>query len=390
MATPGMASSSLRDIFVNAEGVAFGMLAPGGLFRAEHGDVIDRLEARQVVVGEHHAARLERADRGGDVLDLEAQRRVRGLGAARFREERDLGAAAAVYEFAARLGADGFEPELLAVEAPGAFDIDDRKHATDLRAFQHVAARGGCVHVVSLRVFEPGGEYLRSGQARPILGPKGTSAPYVFPRSRSSLRGVHGRRAHRRAGLEAAERHRGRSLESGELRQLGSRQAAAPGRFRSDHAQHLRPRARAPYGVQHSQSRLLRRRTGLVRRAFPRAPAGALPLEDAGRYHAPNQRLPHEFAVPANSALRRLLPLRRHRSRDGAAAVRGPALSRELRVQPQAPRFRRSRARRARPVAAAARRAVRTGAVAGAYALAADAARFARDPGWLERDRAGR
>src|SRR5206468_11641252 len=52
--------------------------------------------------------------------------------------------AAAVYEFAARLGADGFEPELLAVEAPGALDIDDRKHATDLRAFQHVAAGCGC------------------------------------------------------------------------------------------------------------------------------------------------------------------------------------------------------------------------------------------------------
>src|SRR6266853_1723361 len=110
----------LSDIFVNAERVAFGVLEPCGLFRAEHGDVIDGLESRQIVVGEHHAARLERADRGGDVFDLEAQGRMRGLGAARFREERDLGSAAAVYEFAARLGADGFEPELLAVEAPGA------------------------------------------------------------------------------------------------------------------------------------------------------------------------------------------------------------------------------------------------------------------------------
>src|SRR5882762_11915948 len=112
-----MVSSLLGDIFVNAEGVAFRVLEPRGLFRAEHGDVIDGLEARQVVVGEHHAARFERADRGGDVLDLEAQGRVRGLGPAGFREERDLGAAAAVYELAARLGADGVEPELLAVEA---------------------------------------------------------------------------------------------------------------------------------------------------------------------------------------------------------------------------------------------------------------------------------
>src|SRR6266853_428163 len=172
MATRDMARALLSDIFVNAEGVAFRVLEPCGPFRAEHGDVIDGLESRQIVVGEHHAARLERADRGGDVFDLEAQGRVRGLGAARFREERDLGSAAAVYEFAARLGADGFEPELLAVEAPGALDIDDRKHATDLRAFQHVAAWGGCIHVVSLRVLEPAAEYLRSGQARPILRPK--------------------------------------------------------------------------------------------------------------------------------------------------------------------------------------------------------------------------
>src|SRR5260221_5324890 len=170
----------LSDIFVDAERVPFGVLEPRGLFRAEHGDVIDGLEAWQIVVGEHHAARLERADRGGDVHDLEAQGRVRGLGAARFREERDLGSAAAIYEFAARLGADGFEPELLAVEAPGALDIDDRKHATDLRALEHVAAWCGCVHVVSLRVLEPAGKYLRSGQARPILGPKARARHTCF------------------------------------------------------------------------------------------------------------------------------------------------------------------------------------------------------------------
>src|SRR5258705_5899738 len=232
----------LSDIFVNAERVAFRVLEPRGLFRAEYGDVIDGLESRQIVVGEHHAARLERADRGGDVHDLEAQGRVRGLGAARFREERYLGSSAAIYEFAARLGADGFEPELLAVEAPGALDIDDRKHATDLRALEHVAAWCGCVHVVSLRVSEPAREIFTVRAGAAYTRPEGTSAPYVFPRSRSNLRGVHGRRAYRRAGLEAAERHRGRSLESGELRQLGSRQAAAPRRFRSDHAQHLRDR----------------------------------------------------------------------------------------------------------------------------------------------------
>src|SRR5436309_9050202 len=143
--------SVLGDIFVQAEDVAFRVLEPRGLFRAEHSDVIDRLEARQVVVGEHDTARLERADRGDDVLDLEAQGRMRGLGAAGFREERDLGSAAAVYELAALFGADRFQPELLAVEAAGALQIDDREHAADLRAFQNVAAWCGCVHVVSLR-----------------------------------------------------------------------------------------------------------------------------------------------------------------------------------------------------------------------------------------------
>src|SRR5438105_7553841 len=116
----------LNDVFVQTEDVAFGVLEPRGLFGAEHGDVIDCLEAWQVVVGEYDTARLERADRGDDVLDLEAQRRVRGLGAAGFWEERDLGSAAAVYELAALLGADRFQPELLAVEAACALQIDDR------------------------------------------------------------------------------------------------------------------------------------------------------------------------------------------------------------------------------------------------------------------------
>src|SRR6266480_6982677 len=105
-----MAPAPLGDIFVQTKDVAFGVLEPRGLFRSEHGDVIDCLEARQVVVGEHDAARLERADRGGDVLDLEAERRMRGLGAAGLREEGDLGSIAAVYELAAQLGAYGFQP----------------------------------------------------------------------------------------------------------------------------------------------------------------------------------------------------------------------------------------------------------------------------------------
>src|SRR5207245_3909720 len=45
--------SVLGDIFVQAEDVAFRVLKPRSLFRAEHGHVIDCLEARQVIVVEH-------------------------------------------------------------------------------------------------------------------------------------------------------------------------------------------------------------------------------------------------------------------------------------------------------------------------------------------------
>jgi len=92
--------------------------------------------------------------------------RMRGLGAAGFRKERDFGSAAAVYEFAAELGTDGLEPELLAVEAACALQIDDGEHAADLRAFQNVAAWCGCVHVVSLRLRSAGETFtLRAGAA---------------------------------------------------------------------------------------------------------------------------------------------------------------------------------------------------------------------------------
>src|SRR5207248_9518175 len=110
----------LNDVFVQTEDVAFGVLEPRGLFGAEHGDVIDCLEARQVVIGEHDTARLERADRGDDVLDLEAQRRVRGLGAARFRESATFGATAGAHDFSVAVAAAVLRPAWSAVGAASA------------------------------------------------------------------------------------------------------------------------------------------------------------------------------------------------------------------------------------------------------------------------------
>jgi hypothetical protein len=107
---------------VQAENISFRVLEPRGSFRAEHADVLDRLQARQVVVGELHAAPLKLANCGADVADLEAERRVFRLGSARPGKERDLGAAAAVRELAVGSRCTAFEPELLLVEAACALE----------------------------------------------------------------------------------------------------------------------------------------------------------------------------------------------------------------------------------------------------------------------------
>ena len=64
---------------MQAQDVAFGVAQPGGALRAEHADVLHRLETRQVVVVEDHAALLQPGDRRRDVGDLEADRGVLGL-----------------------------------------------------------------------------------------------------------------------------------------------------------------------------------------------------------------------------------------------------------------------------------------------------------------------
>ena len=54
---------------MQAQDVAFGVLEPGRLFRAEHADMLDRLEPRQVVVGKAHAGCPQRRDSRFDVFD---------------------------------------------------------------------------------------------------------------------------------------------------------------------------------------------------------------------------------------------------------------------------------------------------------------------------------
>src|SRR5690606_41570114 len=56
--TPGSRGGG-RDILVQAENVALGIVEPRGLLGAEHADVPDRLEPRQIVVGEDHAPALQ-------------------------------------------------------------------------------------------------------------------------------------------------------------------------------------------------------------------------------------------------------------------------------------------------------------------------------------------
>ena len=55
-----MPSGWSGQILVQAEDIPLRIFEPGRLLGAEHADVIDRLQARQVVVGKAHAARFER------------------------------------------------------------------------------------------------------------------------------------------------------------------------------------------------------------------------------------------------------------------------------------------------------------------------------------------
>src|SRR6266545_1256501 len=127
-----LAAARSGDLLVETEDVLLGVLEPGGLLGAEDTDVLDGLQAWKVVVGELDPARLQPADGGGDVVDLEAQRGVLGPGALGLGEQGDLGATAAVNELAVRLLADRLELELLSVEAARTRQVLDRKDAGDL------------------------------------------------------------------------------------------------------------------------------------------------------------------------------------------------------------------------------------------------------------------
>src|SRR5690606_15549729 len=123
----------LLQILMQAEDVALGILEPGRLLRAEHAHVLHGPEPRQVVVGERDAARLQVADGRGDVVDLEAERRVLGLRSFRLGKEGDLRPAAAVDELSGGLRAERLEAELVLVEAAGALEILDGEQPGDLR-----------------------------------------------------------------------------------------------------------------------------------------------------------------------------------------------------------------------------------------------------------------
>ena len=83
--------------FMHAQIVAFAVLEPGRLVRAQHADVVDSLEIGKVVILEHHTLRFEVRNHPFDGLDLEAQRSVLGLGALGLGDERDVRIAAAAH-----------------------------------------------------------------------------------------------------------------------------------------------------------------------------------------------------------------------------------------------------------------------------------------------------
>ncbi len=83
------------DVLVQAEDVSFGVFELTRFFRAQHADVFDRHEPREVVIGKLDAARLQRSDGVADAVDLETERRMLGLRPFGLREQRDFSAAAA-------------------------------------------------------------------------------------------------------------------------------------------------------------------------------------------------------------------------------------------------------------------------------------------------------
>src|SRR5262245_34164509 len=132
---------------MQTQDIALWILEPGCLLGTQHADMLDRFQARIVVVGELHAARLQLLDRPGDVAYLEADCGVLGLGAFGFRKQRDFGPAAAIDELPVRLEPPRLEPQAFFVEAARARQVLDRKHASDLRTGnrRHGFLRGGKV-----------------------------------------------------------------------------------------------------------------------------------------------------------------------------------------------------------------------------------------------------
>ncbi|OHC77408.1 MAG: hypothetical protein A3H24_10520 [Rhodoferax sp. RIFCSPLOWO2_12_FULL_60_11] len=58
-----------RHVFVQAQDIAFGVLKPGRLLRAEHADMVDRFQVGVVVIGKSYATLPKPSNGISDVVD---------------------------------------------------------------------------------------------------------------------------------------------------------------------------------------------------------------------------------------------------------------------------------------------------------------------------------
>jgi hypothetical protein len=126
---------------VQAEQIAFRLRKPRRFLGAQHTDMIDRLQTKQVVVGESDAPGLKGVHSLADVLDPKADGRVLGSCPFRLREECELRAAAAIDDLSIRLLRARRKGQLRLVEATRADDVPPLKpRLQTARAGRHIVA----------------------------------------------------------------------------------------------------------------------------------------------------------------------------------------------------------------------------------------------------------
>jgi len=115
------------QVLVNAEDVSLGVFEPGRFFGTEDADLVDGLEAGEVVVFEDHAAGGQGGHGCSGVGDFETDGGVLGVGAMRLLQECQKTAAELEEILAVSAGSEVPQAQNASVEIARAFGVDDRE-----------------------------------------------------------------------------------------------------------------------------------------------------------------------------------------------------------------------------------------------------------------------